>query len=167
MNADGKYSVDDLFLAVSKKYKDTVRKVCFRYLHDDADLCREMIQEVNIALWNKLDLFPHTASEFVQRRWVTTLAKQVVTNSLRRRKKLVAVRQEFLEAPSATIDGTGDIYDVMRTSLTLEEQWIAHHLVIGYSINELASAYDISPSAMRKRIDKLRAKLADALDRNE
>jgi predicted DNA-binding protein YlxM (UPF0122 family) len=65
------------------------------------------------------------------------------------------------------MDGTGEIYEVIRTSLTLEEQWLAHNLISGYSVNELADAFGLTKSAMHKRIDILRKKLSQALYGNQ
>lgn len=152
---------------VLEKHKDTIWGICFQHFHNDSLLCREMIQDVNIAIWSRIDSYPHTLSERLQRHWVTVLTKQVVNNSLRRRRMMLTVDlKNDISEPVVTIDGTGEIYEVMRTSLTLEEQLLAQQLIDGYSVNELADAYGVSTSAIRKRIDKLREKFAAALNDN-
>ncbi len=86
MTTDDKYNGRDLYLAVLEKYKDTIRGICFKYLHNDNVLCREMIQDVNIALLSRINSFPRTASGYAQKRWIVSLTKQVIANSLRRRR---------------------------------------------------------------------------------
>lgn len=167
MTTDEKNIKREFFRTVLEKHKETVRKVCFRYVHDDIELCREMIQDVNIAVWGSIDSYPRTSSERVQRHWITMLAKKVVANSLRRRRTMQTVGlHNGISEPVATIDGTGEIYEVMRASLTTDEQMLAQQLIDGYSVNELADAYGVSTSAIRKRIDKLREKFAAALNDN-
>ena len=164
MTTDEQNKKQEYFRTVLEKHRDTVRGICFRYIHDDSRLCREMIQDVNIALWSRLDSYPREASWRIQKHWVAVLTRQVVTNSLRRRRTLMAadLHSATLE-PVVTMDGTGDIYEVLRTTLTLEEQLLAQQLIEGYYVNELADAYGITTSAIRKRIDKLRSKLSAAL----
>ena len=168
MTASEKKIKSDFYWTVLEKHKDTVRGICFRYLHDNSVLCREMIQDVNVAIWNHIDSYPRTSSERIQKHWITVLTRQVVTNSLRRRRvMLTADLRNAIPEPVVTMDGTGEIYEVMRTSLTLEEQLLAQQLIDGYSVNELADAYGVSTSAIHKRIGKLREKFAAALDHND
>ena len=167
MTTDDKNRGRDLYLAVLEKYKDTIRGICFKYLHNDNVLCREMIQDVNIALLSRINSFPRTASGYAQKRWIVSLTKQVIANSLRHRRTTFSDLDGGLPDISVTMDGTGEIYEVIRTSLTLEEQWLAHNLISGYSVNELADAFGLTKSAMRKRIDILRKKLSKALYGNQ
>ena len=114
---------DQLYLQAQAEHGEPMRRLVRGY-ESDADLQRDLLQEMHIALWRSLKAFDHRCS---LRTWVYRIANNVGADHIARRRK---VSERFVELEALSIDPTayaGEAKERRRQELA-ELQSLIHRL---------------------------------------
>ena len=91
----------DLYKAYStliSRHKEVVWAICWKHCHGNRERCRDLVQEVSLVLWTRIDRLRPGASFYEERQWVSLSTRNVLYN-LRRHPSidLVAMRDSLAE----------------------------------------------------------------------
>lgn len=150
----------DHYCSLMERHRTTVWRACWRFAHGNPEWCKDMVQEVWIALWLRFDQLRVDANPLQQRAWVWRVARSVLVDLYRKR----AVETESLtEAMSETVADSSLDYaeemDHLLTSLAPDERRLMQMRLQGYDAAEIAEAFGIERNAVYQRVNRIIKKL--------
>ena len=156
------------FYAFYKAHARYIAGVAYRLLADDLEV-DDVVQETFITAEQKL---PQLREPEQVRLWLVKIAVRHAHNRLRGRKRFVLRAHAAEEdAPTQTDSQTASLVDdiqdaLMRIPRKWGEPWILHRLE-GLTINEVASACDVSAATVKRRLAAAENRLRSKLDVHE
>jgi RNA polymerase sigma factor (sigma-70 family) len=156
------------FEALVHRHMSAVSAVALAYTGNHAD-AEDVAQEVFLKAWQSLDTL-RTPRRFGG--WVVTIARNVARAKLnRQRREAVSLEQYRKEAPMPHSSGVHDSREALRElvpGLVAELADSDRELVLlryygGKKTREIAALMAMSHAAVRKRLERVRAKLGRAL----
>lgn len=143
-----------------RQHREMVWHLCWRFAHGDRDRCKDMVQEVWLAMWLKFDMLSEDANVWQQRAWVWRVARSVLVD-LYRRPELATERITDMMAEVMAdrhINYAEDIDDLLA-HLTSDEQRLMQMRLDGYDAAEIGEALGINRNAVYQRMNRIINKL--------
>lgn len=149
--------------AFMQRHRKTVWRACCRFAHNDRELCRDMVQEVFLAMWLHYDQLSADANPWQQRAWVWRTTRSVLVDLYRRQEPesvpLDSIAEEQLA--DTAVDYSERIDDLM-SGLGDEERRLMQMRLDGYDAAEIALALGINRNAVYQRVNRIINKLRKA-----
>lgn len=136
------------------KYSNMLFRLCFTMLRNNQD-AEDAVSDVFVKYISGNHKF---SDEEHKKAWLISVA----TNRCRDMLKFYKIRRHLNLDDVAEYCGKDDYFEILSELLTLPEKYrtVIHlHYVEGYKTAEIAKMLDISPSAVRKRLQYGRDKL--------
>lgn len=148
-----------------ERHRTLLFQHCWRYAGGDADRCRDMVQEVCLAVWSGLEGLRPGATDAEERVWLSLVMRRTLFNGRRGTSpdpaRLEAVLREWqddsAERLRAEVEGQLEWLDS-------DEAWVLRQRLAGYSSAEIARQQGVTDSAVRHRLQRIVAKLRDIIN---
>ncbi len=158
--SDPHTSRHDAYCEFMRSHRETVWRICWRYAQGDSERCRDMVQEVWIALWLRFDRLRENAPEAQKQVWIWRTARSVLIDLYRRQH---ICYERLSEQQMAAIQVTGVDYaeciEDMKESLNEGEQRLLQMRLDGYNVKEISSILGIERNAVYQRVNRIINKL--------
>ena len=146
--------------SVIDRYSDMLYKICFLILKNEHDT-RDVLQETFLTYYTKNRGFE---SEEHKKAWLIKVSQNKCKEFLRFHKRHAALPLEEMEETLIITDGLrGSERELLSLVWDLDyklKSVVILHYIEGYSVNEIASILNMSPAAVKKRLQRAREKLS-------
>lgn len=160
-------SQDQRYAAAAAQYGAAIERLARGY-EADAELCRDLVQEIHAALWRSFDYFEDQCSV---RSWIYRIGHNVAVTHIQRSRRgrggqLETLDQiESLAAADNPEAATGEAQLVSRLMATIHRLAPADRQVMLLYLEDLTAAeigdiIGLAPSAVSSRIHRIKALLA-------
>lgn len=144
-----------------QRHRNTVWRLCLQRSRGDMERCRDLMQEVCIALWLHFDQLRPDATPHEERAWVCWQCRS--TLDLLRRKEhltLYPLSDDIAESlPADNTDGQREEEDEFLAALNADERQIMRWQMEGYHADEIADLMGIGRNAVYQRMHRAVAKM--------
>lgn len=144
-----------------KRHRATVWRLCLARSRGDMERCRDLMQEVCIALWMHFDQLRPDAEPHEERAWVCWQCRS--TLDLLRRKEHISLQplpdgaEETLRADNPA-DSMETVEELM-SPLNADERQVVTMRLEGYNADEIAGIMGIGRNAVYQRVYRALAKM--------
>ncbi|MBQ3602761.1 MAG: sigma-70 family RNA polymerase sigma factor [Clostridia bacterium] len=145
-----------------EKYSDLLFRICCSILMNQAD-AEDAVQETFMRYMTKAPLFRDSDHE---KAWLIKVATNICKNMVRFKMRHDFVNLEELK----NIGVNNDDRDILETIMRLPPKYkivLDLYYIEGYKANEISSIINVSPAAVRKRLQYGRKLLKHEFERNE
>lgn len=153
---------NEAFEAFIQIHRDAIRHYCWQYAGGDDERCKDLVQEVCIALWLHFDELRDDANKWQQRAWVKKITHSKLVDLYRRGERLPLV--SLTNAMSATIPDSNsssreeDLEEIM-VALNPEERVLVRMYIDGYRGEEIADIMRLKRGAVYQRMFRVMSKV--------
>lgn len=138
------------------RHKNMIWRMCWVRSGGNRELCRDLVQEVSIALWLHFkDLIPE-ASRGEERAWVYWVTRTAINHQLRKpsiETMLLTPDQADCLSDGASMRDKEDIDDLLA-SLSPDEQRMMRLRMEGYKTEEIASILELNRDTVYQRMHR-------------
>lgn len=144
-----------------RRHRATVWRLCLRRSRGDIERCRDLMQEVTIALWMHFDQLRHDASLHEERAWVCWQCRSAL--DLLRRKEHLSMQplpngvEETLQADDST--SWHETVDELLSVVNDDERRVMQLQLEGYDADEIADVMGVGRNAVYQRIHRAMSKM--------
>ena len=158
--SDPHISRHDAYCEFMHSHRETVWRICWRYAGGDRERCRDMVQEVWIALWLRYDRLREDAPEAQKRVWIWRTARSVLVD-LYRRQRICYEHLSDQQMSALTVTGVdyAECIEEMKEKLNEREQRLLQMRLDGYDVKEISSMLGIERNAVYQRVNRIINKL--------
>ena len=146
--------------SVIDRYSDMLYKICFLILKNEHDT-RDVLQETILTYYTKNRGFE---SEEHKKAWLIKVSQNKCKEFLRFHKRHAALPLDDMEETLVITDGlNGSDRELLSMIWNLNyklKSVVILHYIEGYSINEISSILNMSPAAVKKRLQRAREQLS-------
>lgn len=132
-------------------YNRLIRWLCWRRSWNDSALCRELMQDVYIAIWRRLPTIADDAGKRRETAWVAMQCRSVFSHRRRRRDnewvEIDATIADTIPCRDST-EATETIAELAQ-GLTTHERRVLKLITDGYRHDEIAARLGIKPESVR------------------
>ena len=133
-----------------------MRRMCWVSARGNTEHCRDLEQEVSIALWLHFDKLRPDASPQEEKTWVRWTARSTLDHLNRRQRPPL---EELTDAMSPTIGYTGDTsaseeMEELMAALSPEEQRLLQLYIEGYCGEEITATMGLKRDAVYQRMHR-------------
>lgn len=145
-----------------KRHRQMVRRMCWVAARGEHERCRDLVQEVSIALWLHFDKLNPSALPQQERAWVRWTTRTTLDHLNRsQRPPLVALTDSMTESMTDTNGSfADDDMDELMATLNPEEKCLMRMYIEGYRGDEIAASMGLKRDAvyqrMRRAVTKVR-----------
>ena len=157
----------DLYKAYSiliSRHKEVVWSICWKHCHGDRERCRDLVQEVSLVLWTRIDRLRPDATFFEERQWVSLSTRNVLYNLQRHPSiNLIAIRDslaEYLANDDSDAQISENLQELIGFLNTDDQRFIAKYLQ-DYKRHELAEHFNLKPNSVNKRMQRIILRLQE------
>lgn len=148
-----------------KRHRPMMRRMCWVSARGNTEHCRDLEQEVSIALWLHFDKLRPDASPQEEKAWVRWTTRSTLDHLNRRQRPPLV---ELTETMSATISDTGDTsaseeIEELMAALNPEEQRLLQLYIEGYCGEEIAATMGIKRDAVYQRMHRAVSRVRRAI----
>lgn len=148
------------FNEVTERHRWTIYKVCHHYGRISRVPEEDLLQEVLLELWLKLDRMTDAVNVRVEAGWVRTVAHNVAANYVKAEKSREMLRHGWHSDDAAAEDAM-HLVDEMIAQLDSTDSAIMRLDLEGYSDAEIAAVTGLSAGAVSMRIHRIKNKLQE------
>lgn len=137
-----------------------VWRLCWVRARGDYERCRDLVQEVSIALWLHLDGLRQGASSKEEKAWVRWLTRTTLNHLHRsQRPPMLALTEVMAETiPDDDNEAVTEDIEELMAALSPEEQQLVRLHIEGYRADEIAEAMGLRREAVYQRMHRAMAK---------
>ncbi|HPF87631.1 MAG TPA: RNA polymerase sigma factor [Candidatus Limiplasma sp.] len=151
---------EQAFSTVVQQQEDTLYRIAFTVLHNDAD-CADALQDALLRAWRRLDTLK---DEQAFRSWMARIVINCSRDILRRRRLRTVELDETIAAPPANDQPLAEAIAALPEGLRLP---ITLHYMEGMSVKEVAQVMRLPQGTVKNRLFRGRARLAAFLQEEE
>lgn len=153
--------------SVVKRHQKQIWAACRRYARDDEATLRDLVQEVCLVLWLKIDRLRPNVSAGEERLWVLFQTR----TALRLCRKKYITREECLEMVSIDLVNScrreeSETLDELVAWLPEADRQLVDLYRQGYPVAEIAGQLGIAPASVRTRMHRIVKKLKATIENN-
>ncbi len=152
------------YTAFMQLHRETVWGVCWRFAHGDRECCRDMVQEVYMALWLKFGQLRSDSNEWQQRAWVRKTSRSVLVD-LYRRQEPELERLDGTAADTIAEPEADETFEELMEHLGSVERQLVQLRLEGYEAEAIADKLGIEPNTVYQRFNRIVKKLRKAYGR--
>lgn len=136
-----------------------VWRMCWISARGDFERCRDLVQEVSIALWLHFDKLRPGTSPHEEKAWVRWLTRTTLDHQCRhQRPPMLALTNAMAESISENGSMAEDIEELMAV-LSSEEQQLLRLHIEGYRADEIAQTMGLNRDAVYQRLHRAVGKM--------
>lgn len=120
---------------------------------------RELVQDVMVTLWQKLDNLDPASTPRQVNRWLHKLMRQVVFDRYFRRRQPTTVPLDEVAGMSESEDYDRELLDDLVAHLDPDEQQLIAERFEGYTPAEMAERHHTTVNTMNQRLSRITKKL--------
>lgn len=120
---------------------------------------RELVQDVMVTLWQKIDNLDPASSPRQVNRWLHKLMRQVVFDRYFRRRQPTTVPLDEVTGMAESEDYDRELLDALVAHLDPDEQELIRERFEGYSPAEMANKRDLTVNTLNQRLSRITKKL--------
>ena len=147
------------------RHRNMIWRMCWARSGGNWELCRDLMQEVSIALWLHFGELLPGISRGEERAWVYWITRTTINHQLRR--KSVETRRLTPEETDNIVDEavshSGEDIDEIMASLSPDEQRMMRLRMEGYRADEIASILGLNRDAVYQRMHRAVVKARQVL----
>jgi len=151
---------EQTFAAAVRQQENTLYRIAFSVLHNDAD-CADALQDALMRAWRNLDSLK---DEQAFRGWMARIVINCSRDILRRRKFRTVELDDTVPAPivddQPLAEALASLAEGLRLPITL-------HYMEGMSVNEVARVMRLPQGTIKNRLFRGRKKLAAFMNEEE
>ena len=159
------YSV---YAQLIEQHKKKIWAVCWRYCHGDRERCRDLMQDVALVLWTRIDRLRDDATPQQIQRWVVLNARSVARNLMRKPEinttEITFAMADYLAEDDSKSQLSETLQEILSWLNTDDRRFVNDYLQ-GYTYKELAVKYNINPDSANKRMHLIIQKLRKIKDK--
>lgn len=140
------------------RHRTMLWRMCMRRARGNSDICRDLVQEVSLSLWEHYDNLRPNVSLLEERAWVFWHTRTVLDHLYRRNQLPLQTIDPVITDTYPSPDSDNTFEDLMGAFPT-DDQRLVRMRVEGYDANEIASALGISRDAVYQRLHRIIIKL--------
>lgn len=131
-------------------------RLCWLRAQGNYEHCRDLVQEVSIALWIHFDQLRHGVSAQEERAWVRWLTRTTLNHRSRYQKPPMLALSEALENTITTNNSFPDneCVEELMAALNPDEQKLIRMHIEGYRGDEIAEAMGLKRDAVYQRMHR-------------
>ena len=159
------YSV---YTQLIEQHKKSIWAVCWHYCHGDIERCRDLMQEVSLVLWTRINRLRDDATPQQVKKWVVLNARSVARNLIRKHEidttEITDAMADYLAEDDSNAQVSETLQELIAWLNTDDRRFVNDYLQ-GYTYKELASKYNINPDSANKRMHLIIQKLKKIKDK--
>lgn len=159
------YSV---YAQLIEQHKKDIWAVCWHYSHGDRERCRDLIQDVSLVLWTRIDRLRDDATPQQVRKWVILNARSVIRNLMRKPEidttEITDAMADYLAEDDSNAQLSETLQELLSWLNTDDRRFVNDYLQ-GYTYKEIAGKYNINPDSAYKRMNLIIQKLRKIKDK--
>ena len=142
-----------------------VWRMCWVQARGDYERCRDLAQEVSIALWLHLDVLRTGVSDKEERAWVRWQTRTTLNHMHRsRRPPMLALTEAMADTiPDADNSAVEEDIEHLMEALSPEEQQLMQMHIEGYRADEIAAILGLRRDAVYQRMHRALGKVRKAM----
>lgn len=149
----------DAYLALLDRHRPMVWRMCWLRARGDWERCRDLVQEVSIALWLHFDKLRPDATPGEERAWVRWLTRSTLDHLHRSPSPiLLSLSSELANTLKTEPSHSEDIEEMLAT-LTPDEQRLMRLHLEGYHADEIAEHMGLKRDAVYQRMHRALGKM--------
>lgn len=149
----------DAYLALLERHRPLVWRMCWLRARGDWERCRDLVQEVSIALWLHFDKLRPDATPGEERAWVRWLTRSTLDHLHRSPSPtLLPLSAELAATLKADTSHDEDIEELL-SSLTPDDQRLMRLHLEGYHADEIAEHMGLKRDAVYQRMHRAVGKM--------
>ena len=147
------------YTALLQRHRSMVWRMCWISARGDFERCRDLVQEVSIALWLHFDKLRPDTSPHEEKAWVRWLTRTTLDHQCRhQRPPMLALTNAMAESIPENGSMAEDIEDLMAV-LSSEEQQLLRLHIEGYRADEIAQTMGLNRDAVYQRLHRAVGKM--------
>ena len=151
-----------------EQHKKDIWAVCWHYSHGDRERCRDLMQDVSLVLWTRIDRLRDDATPQQVRKWVILNARSVIRNLMRKpgidTTEITDTMADYLAKDDSNAQLSETLQELLSWLNTDDRRFVNDYLR-GYSYKELADIHNINPDSANKRMHLIIQKLRKIKDK--
>lgn len=150
-----------------EQHKKEIWTVCWHYCHGDIERCRDMMQDVALVLWTRINLLRDDATPLQMRKWVILNSRSVARNLIRKHKIDTTSITNAMADYLAEDDSNAQVSETLQELivwLNPDDKRFLNNYLHGYRRNELSAKYNITPNSVSRRMQRIVEKLKKIKD---
>lgn len=144
----------DAYLALLDRHRPLVWRMCWLRARGDWERCRDLVQEVSIALWLQFDKLRPEASPGEERAWVRWLTRSTLDHLHRRPSPTLLSLSEAMAANLAEEPSHAEEIDEILAALSPDDQRLVKLHLEGYCADEIAERMGLGRDAVYQRMHR-------------
>lgn len=146
-----------------RRHRNMIWRMCWLRTRGDYERCRDLVQEVSIAIWLHFKQLHPEASLHEERSWVRWLTRTTLDHLHRnQRPPMLALTEAMVETIRNTDNSSEDTEAILST-LTADEREIIQLHMDGYRADEIAEVLGVSRNLVYQRMHRVRKKISRVL----
>ena len=147
-----------------KRHWAMVWRMCWVAAHGNYERCRDLVQEVCIALWLHLGRLRQDSTPKEERAWVRYEARTTLDHQRRRQRPMLVELTDAMAAgiPDTKASATEEIEELMA-ALSPDEQRMMRLYIEGYRGDEIATMMNLRRDAVYQRMHRAVSKARRAI----
>ena len=154
----GDYDKHCRYNALLHDFEQHIVSYCSRHAVGRGET-RELVQDVMVALWQRLDYLDPASTPRQTNRWLHRLMRQTVFDRYFRRRPLPTVPVEEVAELSESEAYDRELLDDLVARLDPDEQQLIAERFEGYTPAEMAERHHTTVNTMNKRLSRITQKL--------
>ena len=144
-----------------ERYRPLVWRMCWFSARGNWERCRDLVQEVSIALWLHFDALRPDATPGEKRAWIYWQSRSILDLQRRLQKPPMQPLTTLLEESMADEDTrrTQEEIEDLMAALSPEEQRLVKLYLEGYRSNEIAKTMGLSRDSVYQRLHRVVGKM--------
>ena len=146
-----------------RRHRKMIWRMCWLRSRGDYERCRDLVQEVSIAIWLHFNQLHPEASLHEERSWVRWLTRTTLDHLHRnQRPPMLALTEAMVETIGNTDNPSEDVESILST-LTVDERKMMQLHLDGYRADEIAEVLGLSRNVVYQRMHRVRRKISKVL----
>ena len=151
-NAQTREDKEAAYFELLMRNQKIIWYLCQRYSRGNRDLGRDLMQEVYLLLWLRLDEERPRVPEWL---WVWWQVRAVLSSAMRGERVKLARYDDLMKEPLVDDDDFTSLFEEMEEFLTVDEACMLDMRRSGYTTGEIAFEFGISRNAVYKRMENI------------
>ena len=142
------------------RHRKLIWFLCYRYARRDADRCKDLVQEVSIALWEYYGRRKPGTRPLDEVRWVSRNTNTLLRNMHRGpQHDMLPLADWMADSIADPGDNGRDLLEELMEALPDSDRRLLQMRLDGYSADEIGKAMHLSRDAVYQRIKRIIDKL--------
>ena len=138
-----------------------IRRLCWRHSSGSADLCKELVQDCYIVIWNRLSILRRDSHPLQQTAWLVWQCRSVFSHRQRGQgPELLPLDPDLADTlPAPEPSEQRELIEELAVDLIPFEREVLDNMLQGYTQQEIAKRLGCSPETIKRTKGVIIAKM--------